>query len=171
MNDQRHFIVLAALVAVFYIFVLSVTGCASAPKFNLDGVDQSVQPRDVVANLERYQGKNVLWGGVIINSTNVKEGTQLEILVYPLKSDLKPDTEQGTLGRIIVFEDGYLETLDFAAGRLLTVKGNVRETKKGSVGEAVYTYTVVQAQQLHLWPQKDEEGSSGVRFGIGVMIH
>ena len=151
--------------------IVTVTGCATAPDFYLDDVDQSLQPRDVVSHLENSRGKSVLWGGVIINSTNVKDGTQLEVLAYPLKGDLKPDTNQGALGRIIVLHDGYLETLDYVAGRQVTVKGNVLETREGSVGEAVYTYAVVHVKQLHLWPQVDDEASGRVHFGIGVMIH
>ncbi|KPJ92333.1 MAG: hypothetical protein AMJ53_09615 [Gammaproteobacteria bacterium SG8_11] len=170
-NDWRHLFLRAPLAAIFSLLILSVTGCASAPKFNLDGVDQSIQPRDVVTDLKKYQNKSVLWGGVIVKSTNVKEGTELELLVYPLKKDFKPDTEQNTLGRIIVFHDGYLETLDYAAGRLLTVQGIVYDLKKGSVGEAIYTYVVVDARQMHLWPPIEDDDSGRVQFGIGVMIH
>ncbi len=171
MGNRRFTFLLAAYSAIFFIFTLSMIGCASAPDFNLDGVDQSVQPRDVVASLEKYQGKSVVWGGVIINSTNIKDGTQLEILAYPLKRDLKPDTEQSALGRVIVWHSGYLETLDYAAGRLVTVTGNVHETKKGSIGDAIYTYPVVHARQLHLWQQIDDASGGRVHFGIGVMIH
>ena len=87
MDSQRYS---ATMFAVILGVVLSVTGCASAPDLNLDGVDQSIQPRDVVADLQTYRGKRVLWGGTIVNSTNVKTGTELELLVYPLKRDFKP---------------------------------------------------------------------------------
>jgi len=173
MNQWRNLFLWPAMAGIFSWFLLGMTGCASAPKFKLDGVDQSLQPRDVVGDLQKYQNDSVLWGGVIVKSTNVKEGTELELLVYPLKRDFKPDTERNTLGRIIVFRDGYLETLDYAAGRLLTVQGVVRDLRKGSLGEAIYTYVLVNAKQLHLWSPEDDDGTGGggVRFGIGVMIH
>lgn len=172
MASRRYTISVISLAAIFSIFMLSVAGCASAPDFNLNGVDQSIQPRDVVADLQENQNKNVLWGGVIINSANVKAGTELELLVYPLKRDFKPDTKQNVLGRVIVFHDGYLETLEYAAGRLLTVRAIVHETREGSLGEAaVYTYVVIQARQLHLWPPVDDDGGGRVHFGIGVMVH
>ena len=170
-NDWRTHTVWPALVVIFSWFILSMTGCASAPKFNLEDVGRSIQPRDVVADLQKYQTKSVLWGGVIIKSTNVKEGTELELLVYPLRRNFKPDTEQSALGRIIVLQDGYLETLDYSAGRLLTVQGAVHNIRKGSVGEAIYTYVLVNARQLHLWAPVDDDGGGRVHFGIGVMIH
>jgi outer membrane lipoprotein len=157
--------------SVHLILLLAITACATTPDFNLANVDQSIQPRDVVANLDKYRSKKTLWGGLIINSSNVKQGTQLEILSYPLDRNLKPDIEKDTLGRVIVSHEGYLETLDYASGRLLTVVGIVQETKKGMVGEAMYTYPVVKTGQLHLWPQKDNDSDGRVHFGIGVMIH
>jgi outer membrane lipoprotein len=125
----------------------------------------------VVANPDKYRSAKVLWGGLIIISSNVKAGTQLEILIYPLDRHLKPDIDKDTLGRVIVSHDGYLETLDYASGRLLTVGGIIQQTKKGSVGDAIYTYPVIKAEQLHLWPQKDGDDEGRVHFGIGVMIH
>ena len=153
------------------ILIPVISACASTPDFNLANVDQSIQPRDVVAAPDKYRSAKVLWGGLIINSSNVKAGTQLEILTYPLDRNLKPNIDKDTLGRVIVSHDGYLETLDYASGRLLTVLGIVQQIKKGSVGDAIYTYPVVKAEQLHLWPQNDRDKGGRVYFGIGVMIH
>jgi outer membrane lipoprotein len=163
---------LVALLVLFASVVLGMASCASVPKFDLADVEQSVNPRDVVTQVETYKSKKVLWGGVIIDSVNVKDGTQLEVLVYPLDRNSKPEIEKNNLGRIIAFHHGYLETVDYAAGRLLTLVGIVQETKKGSVGEAMYTYPVVSTDQLHLWPPTTAaDDENGVHFGIGIMIH
>jgi outer membrane lipoprotein len=133
-------------------------------------VDKTIQPRDVVASPDTNRGKQVLWGGVIVHSANVKSGTELKLLAYPLDRSLKPQTGSEALGRIIVFREGYLETLDYAPGRLLTVTGTVQGTKKAPVGEAMYTYPVVNTTQIHLWPYQEEAGESRVHFGIGVGV-
>lgn len=153
------------------LFLVSLlVACASTPDFNLQSVDKTVQPRDVVASPDTYREKHVLWGGVIVHSANVKSGTELKLLAYPLSRNLKPQTSKEALGRIIVFKEGYLETLDYAPGRLLTVTGTVQGTKKAPVGEAMYTYPVVNATQVHLWPYQEETGESRVHFGVGVGI-
>lgn len=152
------------------IFSLAVAACASAPEFNLDTVNRTVQPREVSENLEKYKSQRVLWGGVIINSRNVEQGSELEVLAYPLTRNLKPNTEKGTLGRVLAFSDGYLETLDYAAGRVVTLVGTVKGTDERLVGDAKYIYPVVVIAQIHLWPEQDAAEQSQVRFGIGVGV-
>jgi len=145
-----------------------VTACATTPEFNLESVEKSVQPGAVVNDIEKYKGVKVLWGGLIINSVNLKEGTQFEILAQPLNSRHKPQVNQTPIGRFLAFHSGYLETVDYAPGRLLSVVGTVTELKQGKIGEADYTYPVVQADQVFLWPQSNGGGQSTVHFGIGV---
>ena len=156
------------VLAVAVVIVLS--GCANAPVFDLANVDRLVQPRQVAAEPHTYQSKQVLWGGVIISSRNVQQGSELEVLAHPLDRNLKPDDAAEALGRFIAFERGYLETLDYAPGRLVTLVGVVERTEQRSVGEALYTYPVITISQLHIWPEQDASGESRVRFGIGVGV-
>jgi outer membrane lipoprotein len=162
----------AICVAILVGFLITVVaGCATAPELDLTAVDKSIQPQDVVKDIEKFESKKVLWGGVIINSINVKGGTQIEVLVYPLDSNSKPMLEKSTLGRAIAYHIGYLETIDYAPGRLLTLVGTVKDIKQGVIGEAVYDYPVVTTDQIYLWPQKDTGANTHVQFGFGVLIH
>ena len=77
----------------------------------------------------------------------------------------RPQSESEPLGRFILEQSGYLEPGTYAEGRLLSVVGTVRGTRAGRVGEADYTFPVMDARQIHLWP-KDKGG--GVSFGVGV---
>jgi len=156
--------------AVLFAMTLLVAACATTPKFNdLEAVNKSVQPAMVVNAVDKYKGERVLWGGIIINSINLKTGTQLEILAQPLNSHYKPKAEQRNSGRFLIFYNGYLETVDYAPGRLLTVVGTVTGLKQGKVGEAEYTYPVIQADQLYLWPLESSENQNGTfHFGVGV---
>ena len=159
------------LLVLFLIVATLISACATTPNFNLGNVDQTIQPRDVVQDLDKFMAKNVLWGGVIINSANVKEGAELEILVYPLDTHLKPKLESSTLGRIIALHKGYLETRDYAPGRLLTLVGTIKNITKRPIDKAEYTYPVVEIVQSHLWPEKGKKVDTQVHFGIGVMVH
>jgi outer membrane lipoprotein len=141
---------------------LLLNACASGPTFNTHGVDRSLTPRDVASRSQPATGKSVLWGGVIISTSNLKDSTQIEMLCYPLDASERPQTSGTPLGRFILEQRGYLEPASYAEGRQLTVVGTVSGTRAGQIGESDYTYPVITARQLHLWP------ASFARDGIGV---
>jgi len=150
---------------------LALGGCASTPAFDTKQVDRSVTPSAAKAHPAQVRGKTVLWGGVIIATTNLKQTTQLEVLAYPLDSDERPDPGAKPLGRVLIEKSGYLEPVDYAQGRLVTALGSVQGTKDGRVGQSSYTYPVLQAKQVYLWPRRGGETQTRFHFGIGVIFH
>ena len=145
-----------------------LSACATSPKFDTAGVDVNLTPQRAVNEIDVLKSEPVLWGGVVIVSTNLKDSTQIEILAYPLNSSHRPDREQKPLGRFLAVHKGYLETTDYAQGRQITVRGTLSDKSIGRVGEAEYTYPVVNINQLHLWSGSSE---SQIQFGFGLMIH
>jgi len=144
-------------------------GCASTPEFDTSQVDSALTPQAVIAEPQLSRGKIALWGGTILDTRNLKEMTQVEILAYPLSSSYRPQLDKKPLGRFIIQQQGYLEPTSYAQGRLLTVMGKVTETQSGKVGESTYTYPVISATQLYLWTQADDSNTS-VHFGLGIGI-
>jgi outer membrane lipoprotein len=150
---------------------LLLSACASGPRISTEGINSTATPRLAAAEIESLRGGKVLWGGVIVNSTNLEEWTRLEVLAYPLDSSQRPRTSLEPTGRFLAIEQGYLETVDYRQGRLVTVKGNLRETQEGEIGDADYTYPIVETDQLYLWPEEQAVDSSpGVHFGIGIGV-
>lgn len=152
--------------------VLLAAGCASKPRFETAGIDKSITPQTAVSDTSVAQGREVLWGGVIVNSSNLADSTQIEILAYPLDDRQRPDTDRGPIGRFIATRPGYLETADYATGRLVTVRGKLEDKVVGRIGDASYTYPVVRFEDSQLWQREASAVSSQprVNFGIGVMI-
>ena len=144
-------------------------GCAGMPEFDTSGVDRSLTPQSVNAEPEASRGKVALWGGMILETRNLKATTQIEMLAYPLDADYRPMLESKPLGRFIIEHTGYLEPTTYAQGRQLTVLGSVNGSQEGRVGETSYTYPVISDSQLHLWSQSDS-GRTNVHFGLGVGI-
>lgn len=147
--------------------------CASTPKFDLEGVNRELTPARAAANIDTARNQRALWGGVIVASRNLKEATQLEVLGYPLGRNNRPQQDESPQHRFLVTHPGYLETADYAAGRLLTAVGTVAETQEGKVGEARYVYPVLKASQLHLWPRETSPARSSepqIHFGVGVIF-
>ena len=145
-------------------------GCASTPDFDTSQVDQSLTPQSVIAEPGISRGKVALWGGTILDTQNLKESTQIEVLAYPLNSSQRPMLDNKPLGRFIIEQQGYLEPTNYAQGRQLTVLGTVSATQSGKVGESAYTYPVISATQLYLWSQADDRNSS-IHFGLGIGVH
>ena len=152
------------------VFFALLSGCASTPEFDTSQVDRSLTPQSVIAEPEVSRGKVALWGGTILDTRNLKQATQIEVLAYPLNASNQPKLESKPLGRFIIKHSGYLEPTTYAQGRQLTVLGSISGSQDGTVGETSYTYPVISDSQLHLWPQTSERNRSNVHFGIGVGI-
>ncbi|MFP4560803.1 MAG: Slp family lipoprotein [Thiohalorhabdus sp.] len=153
------------------LWILALVACAGTPRFSVDEGVAEVSPREAKRDMASLEGSRVLWGGVIVNTTNLEDRTRLEILAYPLDGRQKPDVEADPRGRFLAEAEGYLETADYAPGRRVTVSGTLEETRKGRIGEAEYTYPVVEVADQELWTE-DRRAPEGPRFhfGIGVIF-
>lgn len=151
--------------------VLGLSACASGPKFDPASAETGVTPRMAVAAEEQFVGSRVIWGGLIVSTTNLETATEIEVLAYPLDGSQRPQLDRSPIGRFLVMQDGYLETVTFARDRLITVAGVIRETVAGTVGEAEYLYPVVHSDGLYLWSRADRGFWDNVSVGVGVSIH
>ncbi len=157
---SRYFLLLIPL--------LLLGACASGPTFNTGGVDRALTPQGVAADPQPARGKYVLWGGVILTTTNLKNSTRVEVLAYPLDTDRRPQRDRDPLGRFILEQAGFLEPASYAEGRLITTVGKLAGTRPGRVDASDYTYPVIDARQVHLWPRDRGYRGSNVHFGVGV---
>lgn len=158
-----------SFLAAFLLLTALLTGCATTPDFDTSQVDRALTPQSVIAEAEASHGKIALWGGTILNTRNLEDTTQIEVLAYPLNSSHKPMLDSKPLGRFIIQHKGYLEPATYEQGLLISVLGSVAKNQKGKVGESEYTYPVINARQLHLWiPGSDPQTS--FHLGIGVRL-
>jgi outer membrane lipoprotein len=149
-----------------------LVGCATTPKFQTAGVDKNITPSSPTSEILAVKDRRVQWGGTIVGTTNLRDKTQIEVLGYPLEESGRPDTDAAALRRFLVLYNGYLESVDYAPGRLLTAVGSIAEAREGKVGGSDYLYPVIAAEQLYLWPgQRYYDYREPVfHFGIGIGI-
>ncbi len=156
------------------LYLLPITfilfACASAPEFDSQKTATPITVAQAVSNPDSLKDKQVVWGGAIINSTNLENETRLEVLAYPLDSDHYPQTDKPAYGRFLLLKEGYLETVDYAPGRLITVSGTLNGVRKSKLDESEYTYPLLRAEKIHLW-SKNGKSETRFHFGIGVMFH
>ena len=96
-----------------------LAACVSTP-FNSEGVSIDQSPRDAMAGKVSV-GERVIWGGVIVASSNTANGSEIELLSYPLDYLQRPDQGFNSAGPVLVKTVEYLETTDFTPGRRITV--------------------------------------------------
>ena len=136
----------------------SLTGCAPVISKQLrEQVATELTMNIVVKDPEDYKSKTVLWSGVIVSCVNLKEGTMVEVLQKPADREKKPKDVDKSEGRFIALKPDYLDVAIYRQGRKVTVAGEVKGKKIQRLGEIDYTYPLISAKEIHLWPVEKEE--------------
>ena len=149
------------------ILLLLLGACAGGPTFDTSEVDSALTPAIVIAGSRHTAGKQVLWGGIILATTNLPDNTLIEMLAYPLNSRGKPQRDEAPQGRFFLEQGGFLDPAVYAAGRLLTASGTILRIETGKVGAAEQSGPVVSAEELHLWPVDSTGDDPVMIFGVG----
>jgi outer membrane lipoprotein len=131
--------------------VLALSSCATVPA-PLQGQFPPVNPRDAAA----ASGQAVRWGGDIIKVEPRADSTCFEVLARELDASARPRAgDRGpSKGRFIACRQGFYDPEEFERGRDITVVGHLSGTEHGKVGEFDYTYPLVQADAIYLWPER-----------------
>ena len=134
------------------------SGCASIISKQLrKQVAKELTLQVVLKDPDAYRGKTVLWSGVIISSVNLKEGTMIEVLQKPADMQGKPKDVDASEGRFLALYTGYLDVAIYNGGRKVTVAGEVQGKKIQRLGEIDYTYPLISAKEIHLWPVEKKD--------------
>src|SRR3989304_7479894 len=67
-----------------------LAGCSVLPRSVLKEADRDITLDMVQSNPERLVGSKVIWGGVILNSENLENVTEIEVLETELSFDERP---------------------------------------------------------------------------------
>lgn len=144
----------------------AVASCAPPfPKEALDRVEKSVPFKELRENPDRFIGKWVMLGGMILDVKNTNDGTIIEILQHKLDRQGRPMNTDETEGRFMVFSLQFLDAAVYHKGRLLTVIGEVSGQRVRQLGEVEYRYLFLAVKAIHLWPMY-----SGPQFHIGIGV-
>jgi outer membrane lipoprotein len=108
------------------------------------------------------------WGGVIIETTNLRETTEIQILAYPLDERGRPETDKNSIGRFIAQQPGYLEGVEYDVGREVTASGVFTSIRQGEVAQASYPFPILRSEEITLWPQRKPRSKPRIRFGVGA---
>lgn len=136
---------------VLLCFIL-LPGCAHVISKDLrDSADPTLTFAQVLKDPDAYRGKNVVWGGEIIESLNRRDGSTL-VEVFQRALNWRGEPTGKSDGRFLVTVDNYLDPYVYAKGRRITVAGEVLGEERKPLGEMDYRYPLIQSKQIYLWP-------------------
>ena len=140
----------------FLVIILFLSGCAHVISREARKFAASNIPFQWIAeNPERYKGILVIWGGQIIETRNVEEGTQIIVLQKYLGYSEEPMMESNSGGRFLVLYKGFLDPFIYAEGEIITVAGIIEGEKMLPLYEIEYSYPYINAKEIYLW-KRDE---------------
>ncbi|MCW4345986.1 MAG: Slp family lipoprotein [Candidatus Thiodiazotropha endolucinida] len=152
----------------FFILITAAILHACSSKQVIPAADRSITPLKAASSQPSDSSNLLQWGGVIIETRNLRETTEIQILAYPLDEDGHPDTDANTIGRFIAQQPGYLETVEYAVGRLVTATGKLSEVRQGQVADSPYPFPILDCDEITLWPERKSRPKPRIRFGFGA---
>src|SRR3972149_7955982 len=99
-----------------------LAGCPGLPRSVLKEADRHITLDMVQSNPERLVGSKVIWGGVILNSENLENVTEIEVLETELSFDERPKNGSSK-GRVIIQWPAHLDTNKYSTGKKKNVAG------------------------------------------------
>lgn len=140
---------------------LAAASCAPFPREVMQRVDEGALFSLVRENPDRYRGKTVLWGGVIVETEVGPQETRILIVNTALDMRKRPDNVDRSEGRFIAIQKGYLDPAIYARGREITVVGEVSGQEERPLGAISYRYPAVTIERLMLW---EKSGSTIIYY-------
>ncbi len=138
---------------ILFVLLAALTACAPLSQDIRRQADESAPFAEVRKDPDAFKGTVVAWGGVIIETTNLKDSTVIKVMQTALDFQRRPTNLDNSEGRFIILVDRFLDPDIFKKGRQVTVGGEITGKEIQPIGEIRYTYPVVQAKELKLWEQ------------------
>jgi len=130
---------------LLFILSFAIAGCITDPTI------ADITPH--TAQIEKFSGQRVRWGGSIIHTEPGRNETCFEVISYPLGFSVRsPETDMRS-GRFIACAPGFYEPEVYARGREVTIVGILQGTTTRRVGEYEYLYPKINAESVYLWPK------------------
>ncbi|MCK4846903.1 MAG: Slp family lipoprotein [Deltaproteobacteria bacterium] len=153
------------VVFIFMVFIsgLIVSGCASVvSKGLLRDVDKTLSPSTIqaAADAKDYEGRRVVWGGLIVGLTHSETSTLVEVFSTPLDSTHRPTgrvLEGSASSRFLIESEGFLDEIIYSKGSGITVVGVVKGIRKKKIDEMEYPYPLLTPIEIRIFDMMVKE--------------
>jgi len=148
------------LIVLFFL----LNGCSGLPKTMRSSSYSNLNLSTVKAKIPSYLNSSFRWGGTIINVTNEKDSSQIQILFYPISRYGQPQTNRKTEGRFAITSPKFLDPAIYKEGSKVTVTGSLTGEIKQKIGEKVLTLPLLSLDNIHLWPDNQQVNNRVYRY-------
>lgn len=130
--------------------VVLLSGCATVTP--VSGTFPDISP--LAAQSGTAQGRQVRWGGKLIETQPEARETCFTVLGEPLRRDGRPEPERGEahIGRFLACAPGFYDPMLYRSGREITFIGRVEGIAHRKIGQFNYAYPTLAASTVYLWP-------------------
>ena len=136
-------IILSALMGLF--------GCAHSISEDLrKDLDLTLTFERLLESPKEFIGKRVMFGGVIVETRALPQGTEVEVVQKEIDFSGYPEKSNKTGGRFIFFNKGFLEPEIYSKGRGITGVGKIKGSRISKVGDRPYEFPVIESEELKL---------------------
>jgi outer membrane lipoprotein len=140
---KRIFVLLTGLVGVI--------SCVPFSTNIMHQVDPKLAFGVVLKDPSAFQGKTVLWGGIIVETINRANETIIKVRQTDLDYQTRPANLDRSQGRFLIQYGGFLDPAIYKEGREITAVGEISGKEVFPLGNLQYTYPVVSAKEIYLW--------------------
>lgn len=126
------------------------TGCVTGPS----GTPPTVSFEQLVGQGAAYKGESVVLGGYILEISNQPDASLVTVLEAPLDYGREPKSKDLSKGRFLVRTEKFLDPEVYRRDRKLTVWGRVTGVTSEPLGNRVYEYPIIEAEEIRLWPNE-----------------
>ncbi|WP_367359613.1 Slp family lipoprotein [Syntrophus buswellii] len=155
-----------SLILALFSLILA-TACAPFPQNLMRDAQLAVSVSDVQKEPDRYRGEVVIWGGVVIDALNRRDETVLKVMQTDLDFQKRPTNTARSPGRFLVRCKGFLDPYIYSKGREITIAGVIIGKEEQNIGEILYAYPVLEAQEIRLWEERQDPQYWGPPYGWG----
>jgi outer membrane lipoprotein len=117
----------------------------------MDQVDPTLDFRVVQKDPSAFQGKTVLWGGIIVETLNRADETLIKVRQTDLDYQTRPTNVDRSQGRFLILYGGFLDPAIYREGREITAAGEISGKEALPLGNFHYSYPVLKAKEIYLW--------------------
>ena len=137
---------------VLVLVVVAVSGCSYpiSQQYRREATRAPAFPV-VLKDPTAYTGTIVLWGGTIIETVTLTQGSEVFVLQTPLDYMEKPEAARYSEGRFVAKSSSFLDPEIYKNGKRITLAGEIIGKETLPLGKSQYTYPVVAIKELHLW--------------------
>lgn len=134
------------------IILAALSGCAASvvsSKWSQEAADLTLN--EVKMQPDAYVGRIVVWGGVIVQTTVSKQGSEMIVLKTPTGKAEPPKSREFSTGRFIARTTEFLDPAVYSEGKKVTVAGQIAGVEARPLSQMEYAYPVITIKELHIW--------------------